>query len=271
MNLPTPQTFYRLARPDGWDFHTGSTVNCRENVGKDIRFRDLRRNGVLPSVTSIGASRTPDLYFRYAGSSIPCSMYRVRGHPTADDGELYEFEELHIETELDPAQVFKWKYTEACNPIRPFMIDPPRPGEEQIAQLEKWTEVRTSVLDLVRQPVDDSLGWSVWDAVMARISQSVGHSIWDAVWDAVEAELPATTRIASVKATLSISVTNSLWVYVGSLFLPALPGEKQEVMRQFQPCVELWTAGFVPSFDGKIWRLHGGPAAQILYETNTEI
>lgn len=28
--------YYKLARPDGWDFHTGKKVNYRENIGKTV-------------------------------------------------------------------------------------------------------------------------------------------------------------------------------------------------------------------------------------------
>ena len=34
----------------------------------------------------------------------------------------------------------------------------------------------------------------------------------------------------------------------------------------FQSCVDLWKAGFVPSFDGSAWRLHTGEMADVVYE-----
>jgi hypothetical protein len=34
----------------------------------------------------------------------------------------------------------------------------------------------------------------------------------------------------------------------------------------FQSAVTLWELGLVPSFDGKKWRLHGGPNGKILWE-----
>jgi hypothetical protein len=34
----------------------------------------------------------------------------------------------------------------------------------------------------------------------------------------------------------------------------------------FQSLVDLWEQGLVPSFDGKVWRLHTGPTAKIMYE-----
>jgi hypothetical protein len=34
----------------------------------------------------------------------------------------------------------------------------------------------------------------------------------------------------------------------------------------FQSAADLWEMGLIPSFDGKKWRLHGGPNAKILWE-----
>jgi len=38
----------------------------------------------------------------------------------------------------------------------------------------------------------------------------------------------------------------------------------------FQPLVNLWELGIVPSFDGKIWRLHAGPNAAIIWKGTIE-
>jgi len=34
----------------------------------------------------------------------------------------------------------------------------------------------------------------------------------------------------------------------------------------FGPCIDLWEDGCVPSFDGKIWRLHSGKNSDIIFE-----
>jgi hypothetical protein len=38
----------------------------------------------------------------------------------------------------------------------------------------------------------------------------------------------------------------------------------------FSSNTKLWKMGLVPSFDGKIWRLHTGPKAAIVYEISKE-
>ena len=65
------------------------------------------------------------------------------------------------------------------------------------------------------------------------------------------------------------SVWDSVGAYIGSFF----PGIKtwkyiDHKLGQypFQPAVDLWKMGLVPSFDGKTWRLHGGEKGKILWE-----
>jgi len=77
--------------------------------------------------------------------------------------------------------------------------------------------------------------------------------------------------IALLKEANSVwnSVRDSVWAQIGSMF--ALPQwkycEKVTVKGYpFQAYVNLWNKGLVPSFDGKVWRLHGGKDAKVLWE-----
>ena len=119
--------------------------------------------------------------------------------------------------------------------VHPFKITPPRKiTKEHIDLLKVWDSVWDSVGASVRASVGDSVGDSVWD--------SVGDSVWDSVWDSVRA-----------------SVWDSVWVYISSFFQI----EKWEYIEHtiwenpFQPAIDLWESGLVPSFDGTKWRLHG--------------
>jgi len=73
---------------------------------------------------------------------------------------------------------------------------------------------------------------------------SVGDSVWDSVWA-------------------------SVWAYTSSLF-PNIKKWKyidhKEGYNPYQPCIDLWKRGFVPSYDGETWRLHAGEKAKIVYE-----
>ena len=75
---------------------------------------------------------------------------------------------------------------------------------------------------------------------------------------------------ASVGASVGDSVRASVWAYNGTFFIiprsewkytENIPGEGYP----FQPAVTLWELGLVPSFDGRTWRLHGGPDGRVLW------
>ena len=94
-----------------------------------------------------------------------------------------------------------------------------------------------------------------WDSVRDSVWDSVGDSVWNSVWD-------------SVRDSVRDSVWNSVWGYTGSFFkLKKWKYIKhKENEYPFAPIVRLWEIGLVPSFDGTIWRLHGGKKAKILFE-----
>jgi hypothetical protein len=72
-------------------------------------------------------------------------------------------------------------------------------------------------------------------------------------------------------ASVGASVRASVWAYTGSLFALARKDWKytDKIKTKgypFQPCVDLWKIGLVPSFDGKTWRINGGKDAKVLWE-----
>lgn len=64
------------------------------------------------------------------------------------------------------------------------------------------------------------------------------------------------------------SVRGSVWDYTSSFFdLQQWKYTKHKKGKNpFQPCIDLWNKGLVPSFDGNIWRLHGGKDAKVLFK-----
>ena len=76
---------------------------------------------------------------------------------------------------------------------------------------------------------------------------------------------------ASVWDSVGASVRDSVWAYIGSFFVLKKSQWKYTSKIKckgypFQPCVDLWEQGLVPSFDGTTWRLHAGEKAKIVYE-----
>jgi len=213
------EKFYKIARPDGWDFFSGKSINYRANIGKTVR-RLKMGNVKLCSETAIHASRDPNQCF--IGGSIPCSVFLVSGKPYGEDSYKCGFRQLKILEELNPESVFQWRYREACKPIHPLKIIPPKKiTEEHLKILSQWASVRDSV--------------------------------WASVW-------------ASVRA----SVGDSVWAYIGFIFAPSVKkwrcAKHEKSVYPFQPAVDLWMIGLIPSFDGKTWRLHGYEDAKVLWE-----
>ncbi len=155
------EQFWKLARPDGFDFYTGKTINYRDGIGKEVTCPKYDRNGSLCSDAFLHASREINQCF--IGAKIPCSVYRVEGTPIREDSEKCGFGSLTILEEIAPEKAFDWNYAEACNPINPFEIDPPAIMPIEI--LKQWASVRASVRA------------SVWASVWASVGASVGASV----------------------------------------------------------------------------------------------
>ena len=75
-------------------------------------------------------------------------------------------------------------------------------------------------------------------------------SVWGSVW-------------GSVRDSVGDSVRASVWAYASSLF-------DIQYKHDFSPLITLWNKGLVPSFDGKVWRLHGYKG-KILWEGNVAV
>ncbi len=169
------------------------------------------------------------------------------------------FREEHEKLAWDAFEEWKkeiypfFNYQEALNPINPLEIKPIKPMKEDIENLKKWDSVGASLGASLRASVRDSLG------------ASVGASVWASVWDSVG---------ASLRASVRDSVGASIVAYIGSLFSNIKEWKYTEKLKYegypFQCCVDLWKRGFAPSFDGKVWRLHSGKDAKIVYEIKKE-
>ena len=182
---------------------------------------------------------------------------------------------------------------EATYPINPLRGRPKKVQEQHIATLRQWAlvgpslgplvgtsvgwaSVGASVRSLLGASVESSLGASVWDWAGNSVWASVGTSVGASVRASVRASLGASVRAsvrasvgASVWAWLGASVRALVWAYVSSLF-PGVTNwkyfEHKPGENPFQSGIDLWRAGFVPSFNGATWRLHSGKNASIVYE-----
>jgi len=262
---------YKLTRPDGFDFYT-STINYRAAIGTTIRVTDYDPPKKGPCGKGLHASKNPNDCF--VGADIPCAAFRVKGiQKLAGDERKSRHQALKVVEEIhDLDALFGWKYSEAIDPIDPFKLIPPKIGADQVQLLRQWASlgdfVWAPVWDSVAASVGNSVRASVLDAVGSFVRGSVGDSVRGSVWDAVGASVEASVW-DSVLYSVWASVGAFMWAYVSSLFpnVKKWKGFNHEPgANPFQSSIDLWRMGLVPSFDGKIWRLHGGSNSGVLWQ-----
>ncbi|MBD3352786.1 MAG: hypothetical protein GF364_14960 [Candidatus Lokiarchaeota archaeon] len=169
-----------------------------------------------------------------SGRSVIYDQYKQRFEHQTFIREVFK-DEL-IATAKAKESELGYKLSEVLFPVNPLFIDAGEVTDVDVANLKKWIAIGDSVLASVRTPV--------WDSVLSSVRTSVWDSVLASAWDSVEA-------------------------YISSLF-PNIKKRKyidhKEGVNPFQPGIDLWNRGLLPSYDGKTWRLHAGPKAKIVYE-----
>jgi hypothetical protein len=138
--------------------------------------------------------------------------------------------------------------------VHPFKLKQRKPTKKDIANLKAWASVGASVGVSVWDSVRASVWVSVRDSVRASVRDSVRASVWDSVgvsvWD-------------SIRDSVRDSVGVSVWAYYSSFF-------DIKYTHDFSSLTTLWERGLVPTFDGKVWRLHSGEKATVVWEGTVE-
>ena len=162
-------------------------------------------------------------------------------------------DELKMLAEAEEENV-GYKLAEALFPANPPKIKAGPVTDEEIDLLKKWASLWDSII--VRVSIRDSIWDSIWDSLRG----SVEDSVWDSVWGSVE---------DSVWGSIRSSVWDSVGAYISSLYTSIKKWkyiDHPEGENPFRPAIDLWHRGFVPSFDGKTWRLHAGEKAKVVWE-----
>ena len=182
---------------------------------------------------------------------------------------------------LDEDRCNKYEF----NPLtKAFTVDQINSNRDDSEAAEKWANrqdfkeivepliikpiVKPFELPKVEQVTDEQIGWlkewaSAWALAWASFGASVGNSVWDSVGNSVWDSFGASVR-NSVRNSVWDSVWASVWAYISSFF-------NVDNEHDFSSAVKLWEAGLVPSYDGKVWRLHSGKSADIVYELTPEV
>jgi len=244
--------YYKLARPDGWDFWTGNTINYRDNIGKIVRRRNTGEVN-LCSNTCLHASRNPNHAFS-GNTSIPCSVFLVDGLPYRDEGIKTGFKQLRVLEELDPAEVFKWRYQEACNIVNPFEIKPPRITKKHINLARTWASSQQISWGNVLSNVPYKTRCTVLKTINCKIRSIITKSIMSLG----NSQNKAQERTWKIYQTLVLT-------YGGYLIQPIIPQWK---IYPFQTTVELWKSGLIPFYYKGVLHLYGGKKGRVLWKEN---
>ena len=127
--------------------------------------------------------------------------------------------------------------------------------EKHIELLKEWVRVRENVCGIVAKSVRENVGDIVWTSVWKSVRERVGYySVCGIVAE----------RVREIEKCIEwpeawMLLWDSMLAYMSSFF-------NIEKVNPFQSCIDLWEAGLVPSYDGKVWRLHGGKDGKILWE-----
>lgn len=178
-----------------------------------------------------------------------------------------------------------YRLAEALFPVNPLKIKYGEVAGKDIELLKQWILVHASVGILVREALGESVLAPVLTPVKVSVSASVLASVWASVWELVEdlvEDLVGVSMGGLIGNSIRRLVRSLGWdpaedvisSYISSLF-PNIKKwsyiEHTGGTNPFQPAIDLWHRGLVPSHDGKVWRLHAGETATIVYEVGWEL
>ena len=222
-----------------------------------------------------------------------CNFFSFVTDPVNHPAEYYHFDWEYRKAHLDDDGVDSHSHIcahfnldeDVCNKFefspltKKFEIDQINSERDDSVAAEKWVkrlDFKTVVEPLIIKPIvnpfelpavervtDEQIDWlKSW----ASVGDAVWTSVWASVWASVRASFMASVGDAvwtSVWALVGASVRASVRAYIGSFF-------DIDYKFDFSSAVKLWDDGLVPSFDGKVWRLHSGESAEVVYECKQE-
>ena len=218
----------------GFQFELGKKSVCDDFDESDVEcsrgFYATDFNGLVYSININGRKRSV-FEVEVGGKSREFNQFKRR------------FKEITILRQLSEEEIKAgllaceeqegYKAMEACYPINPFNIEPIS-LEEALELLEQWKHVSGAVRISVENSIADSSSHYVLEVVKESVMYSLIDSLGDLVWC-------------------------SVWAYISSLF-PTIKKWKYvnntEGFNPFKSGIDLWRGGYVPSFDGRTWRLH---------------
>ena len=194
------------------------------------------------------------------GKAVECDQYKRRYEKIKIVRKCTKTETIAEAQKIEGK--LGYKLSEVIYPVHPLKGVARKPQKKDVDNLILWTStersfVEDSVADYMEPPVVDTIRDSVvdtmWGSMTDTICGSLGISVVYPIWDPV---------VYPIWSSVVDSIWDSVWGYVSGWFF-----NYEKEANPFQPCIDLWYRGFVPSFDGTTWRLHSGKDADVVYNT----
>jgi hypothetical protein len=210
------------------------------------------------------------------GRSVEYDIYKRRYEKIriTHRADLAEIKQMAIDRE----ETCGYKLSEVIFPFNPFTVYTEKEMTEKIVtpqiikKLNEWETVCETVSKFVSESVWETVWATVRKTVRKTVRETVRKTVWEPVWESVWE-----TVWKFVRKFVRETVWENAWetvsyfinAYISSLF-PDIEKwygiEHEPGVNPFQSGVDLWRAGFVPSFDGKTWRLHAGSKATVVHK-----
>lgn len=252
-------------------------MNFKYELGKRYICKNFNPDTKVDCAEGFYATDIEGLLYANLSENKKVFECEVSGKQVIIDQFKQRFEEIKLIREIpimelkelvkEESDKLDYNLYEALFPIDPREIEYKKITKEHIELLKKWNFIMDSVSDSIGRHIRDSVGFPVSDSVKPSIRDYVRDSIRDSVWGSVWPSVWGSIRDSvwgsisdSVGRPIRDSVGHSIWAYISSLF-PIKKWkyiEHKEGENPFQPAIDLWKQGIVPSFDGKVWRLHAG-------------
>lgn len=277
------KTLLKVLRKDmtspykSFEYELGEWYTCVDF--DDDSKNDCTRGFYAVDVEGLPYAYRPDYEIYWCdvdGREVEYDIYKRRYEKIrlTHQANLYEIRQMAVSRE----QNCGYKLSEVLFPFNPLIVftDEEATGEivtpSILDRLREWASVyasydyptrnyiRDSVLDSIdsagwkdgANPIWNCIEWYIEKFIYQPIIYFIRRHITDPVW-----------KIAYK------SIDNIISAYVSSLF-PSIKNWKgidhEPETNPFQPGIDLWRSGFVPSYDGEKWLLHAGPKAKIIWE-----
>ncbi len=195
------------------------------------------------------------------GEAIEIDQYKMRYENIKLTRKLEKLEIIKLLNKKD----YGFNIIQAVYPIQPFSIAVVV-NDNHIDLLKQWIRVCNKIKQRVSVSATDSILGSDTD-ITDDLGGAVCNSLIDMTGD------PAYVSAWHLIHLGTIPVKKSVWDLIGAYYSSMFPTIKKwkyidhkEGKNPFQPAIDLWNEGLVPSFDGETWRLHGGKNAEILHQ-----